>query len=177
MPQTELARAAETFSSRLKTLLRLIDKAEAQWREKGEDPATLLAGRLAADMFPLPYQIVFACNQANDLAAWIEGGERLRPKPDTLSLAELRAHVEATIRRQEESVAGADESLLDRDKHIDLTGGRSAVLPGRDYIADWLLPNFYFHLVTAYDVLRHLGVSIGKADFLGHLGGRIRQAA
>lgn len=177
MSQTELARAAEVFSSRLRTLLHLLGKAEAQWREKDLDPASLADGRLAADMLPLPHQIVFACNQANDLAAWIEGGERTRLKAETLSLAELRSHVEATIARQAASVATADDSLLGREKHVDLTAGMSVDLPGRDYIDEWLLPNFYFHLVTAYDILRHLGVTIGKADYLAHLAGRVRRAA
>lgn len=177
MTTNTLARASEIFSSRLKTLLYLLGKAEEQWKAEGTDLGGLLAGRLAPDMLPLPHQIVFACNQANDLAAWLEGSERSRLKADELSLAELRAHVEATIVRQQDTVAKADDELLDRVKHIELMDGMSIDLPGPDYIDDWLLPNFYFHVVTAYDILRHLGVTIGKADFMAHLAGRVRRAA
>ena len=175
MSGNDLVRIAETFSTRLETLLHLIGKGEAAWRERGADPAGLLAGRLAEDMFPLPHQIVFACNQANDLAAWLEGGERVRLSPGEMSLGQLRGHVEATIDRQRQSVAVADEGLLDRVKRVDLTSGMHVDLPGREYVDDWLLPNFYFHMVTAYDILRHLGVGIGKADFLAHLAGRVQR--
>ena len=177
MTTTTLLRTSEIFSSRLKTLLYLLGKAEEEWKSKGSDPAALLAGRIAPDMLPLPYQIVFACNQPNDLAAWLEGSQRERASPEALSLGELRAHVEAAIARQQEVVAKADDKLLDRIKHIELLQGMSVDLPGQDYVDDWLLPNFYFHIVTAYDILRHLGVTIGKADYMAHLASRVRHAA
>ena len=70
---------------------------------------------------------------------------------------------------------GAD-ALLDRDKIIRFPHA-SLQLPGLDYVDEWLVPNFYFHLVTAYDILRHHGVDIGKADYMAHLGPRMRPAA
>ncbi|MGN6551938.1 MAG: DUF1993 domain-containing protein [Pararhizobium sp.] len=172
-----LTRTAGIFITRLRTLLRLLDLAEAQWREKGRQPEALLGGRLAEDMLPLPYQIVFACNQPNDLASWLQGSPNIRVKAEEMSLAELRTHVEAAIARQTEIVSKADVGLLDREKHIDLMHGMSVHLTGRDYIDDWLMPNFYFHLVTAYDILRSMGVTIGKADYMVHLADRIRRAA
>ena len=63
-----------------------------------------------------------------------------------------------------------------REKRVDLMHGMFMVLSGRDYVDEWLLPNFYFHLVTAYDLLRREGVQIGKADYMAHLHGRVQRA-
>ncbi len=175
MPETVLARATLIFSTRLRTLGRLLDTAGTQWREKGLDPETLLAARLAPDMFPLPHQIVFACNQANELAAWCTDGTAAKTDPTRLAFPELKEHIQATIGRLTAATAGVGDSVLQREKRRELQGGAYLVLPGTLYIEDWLIPNFYFHLVTAYDVLRHAGVQIGKADYMAHLAGRVRQ--
>ena len=131
MPQTELARTAEIFSSRLKTLLYLLDKAEAQWREKGDDPAEAACRTARPGHVPaaLPDRLRLQSGERPRGLARRRARESGR-SPTPLSLAELRAHVEAAIRRQAESVAGADDGLLDREKHIDLSGGNSVVLAG-----------------------------------------------
>ena len=169
-----LKRTVEIFTTRLQVLAGLLDAAEKQWREKERDPATFLAARLADDMFPLPHQVVFACNQPNQFAAWC--GDRTAPETDpaTLDFAGLKTHVRETIAYLAETTAGRDDRVLDREKRIDLPGGRFILLTGQLYVDEWLSPNFYFHLVTAYDILRSQGVQIGKANYMAHLAGRVR---
>jgi hypothetical protein len=175
MAETVLARATGIFRTRLETLGRLLDTAAAQWRERTLDPETLLASRLAPDMLPLPHQIVFACNQPNDLAAWCTGSTTVRTEPGDLAFPQLKQHVEATIGRLTEATEALADDVLLREKRVELREGAYLVLPGQIYIEDWLMPNFYFHLVTAYDVLRHEGVRIGKADYMAHLAPRVRR--
>ncbi|HEX4768139.1 MAG TPA: DUF1993 domain-containing protein [Lichenihabitans sp.] len=176
MSHVAMARTVEIFTTRLGTLSRLLDLAETQWREAARDPETLLAARLAEDMLPLPYQIVFACNQPNDFVAWCGNAPAPKADPSTLNVVKMKQHVDATIEHLTEAKTRADDSLFERDKRIELPGGSYLVLRGDLYVEDWLLPNFYFHLVTAYDVLRHAGVQIGKADYMAHLAGQVRAA-
>lgn len=175
MSDDVLARSIEIFTTRLQVLHRLLGLAEDQWREAGRDPEALVAARLAEDMFPLPYQIVFACNQPNELMAWCSGGTAAETAK-TLDFAGMKRHIEETIGHLDEAVKALDDSALDRDKHIKLMAGMALDLPGRLYIEDWLMPNFYFHIVTAYDILRHEGAQIGKADYMAHLADRVRKA-
>ena len=174
MSDSVLKRTVEIFTTRLQVLAGLLDAAEKQWREKGSDPETLLAARLAEDMFPFPHQIVFTCNQPNQFAAWCRDQSAPETDPTTLDFAGLKAHVRDTIAYLAEATASLDDRVLDRNKRIDLQGGRYILLTGHLYVDEWLVPNFYFHLVTAYDVLRSQGVQIGKANYMAHLASRVR---
>ena len=176
MSRSALMRSTEIFNTRLRTLARLLDMAEAQWREKGRDAASFLAARLADDMVPFPHQIVFACNQPNHFAAWCAGAPSPQTDPTALDFAGLKQHVGDAIGYLAEATAAADDGVLARDKRIDLQAGMFIVLSGARYVDDWLMPNFYFHLVTAYDLLRREGVQIGKADYMAHLAGDVRPA-
>ena len=174
MTETALTPIASIFLTRLQTLSRLLVLAETQWRGKRVDPNSLLAARLAVDMLPLPHQIVFACKHANEFAAWATGGVAAENDPTQLDYNQLKQLVELTIRRLKAAGIKADPAVLERIKRVELREGLHMDLPGRVFVDDWLMPNFYFHLVTAYDILRHSGVMIGKADFLAHLAGHIR---
>jgi hypothetical protein len=143
---------------------------------EGSDPKTFLTARLADDMFPFPYQIVFACNQPNQFAAWCVDAAAPEADPATLDFAGLKRHVRDTIAYLTEAAAKVDDRALDREMRIDLPGGRFISLTGPHYVEEWLLPNFCFHLVTTYDILRHERVQIGKANYMAHLAGRIRSA-
>lgn len=176
MSDSVLRRATGVFTTRLQVLAGLLDAAETQWREKAESPEALLAARLADDMFPFPYQIVFTCNQPNQFAAWCSDATAPETDPATLDFRGLKRHVQDTIASVAERTAGIDDRVLDRDKRINLPGGRFISFTGHLYVDEWLLPNFYFHLVTAYDILRHHGVRIGKANYMAHLAGRVRTA-
>jgi hypothetical protein len=177
MSDSVLTRTVEIFTTRLQVLSGLLDAGEKQWREKGGDPETLLAARLAEDMFPFPHQIVFACNQPNQFAAWCRDQSAPEADPTTLDFVGLKRHVRDTIAYLAERTSGLDDRVLDRDKRIDLPGGRFMLLTGQLYIEEWLSPNFYFHLVTAYDILRSQGVQIGKANYMAHLASRVRTAS
>jgi hypothetical protein len=174
MSNSSMMRITETFATRLQVLARLLEVAEGQLRDKARDPGTLLTARLADDMLPFPYQIVFTCNQPNQFAGWCIGAAPARTDPSSLDFAGLKAHVRDALQYLRDSIGQLDDGVLERDKRVELSGGRYVILPGPLYVDDWLLPNFYFHLVTAYDILRHEGVQIGKVDYMAHLAGRVR---
>ena len=176
MSDSKLKRTVEIFTTRLEVLAGLLDAAEKQWREKAREPEAFLTVRLVDDMFPFPHQIVFTCNQPNQFAAWCSDQPAPQADPAALDFEGLKRHVRQTIAYLAETTAGLDDRVLDRDKRIDLPGGRFIPLTGALYVDEWLLPNFYFHLVTAYDILRSQGVQIGKPNYMAHLAGRVRTA-
>lgn len=174
MMNAPIARTVEIFSSRLQTLSRILGLAETQWREKGWHVEMLRGVRLA-DMYPLTHQVVFTCNQPNDFVSWCIGGEAPKADPAAMAFTEAKPYVQATLGRLEAAAPEMADGLLDRDKRIDLANGMFVILAGRDYVDDWLLPNFYFHLVTSYNLLRGEGVVMGKADYMAHLQDRVQR--
>jgi hypothetical protein len=140
MSDSVLKRTTEIFTTRLQTLGGLLDAAGTQWREKAKDPETFLAARLADDMFPFPYQIVFTCNQPNQFAAWCVDAAAPEADPATLNFAGLKRHVRDTIAYLAGATAGVDDRVLGREKRIDLPGGRFISLTGTHYVEEWLLP-------------------------------------
>jgi uncharacterized protein len=176
MSRTALTRITDVFTTRLQTLDRLMEIAQAQWREKSRDTGSLLTARLADDMVPFPHQIVYACNQPNHFAAWCADTPTSQTDPASLDFDGLKRHVQRAIGYLAEATGPVDDSVLARDKRIDLQAGMFLSLSGARYVEDWLMPNFYFHLVTAYDILRREGVQIGKADYMRHLAGDVRPA-
>jgi hypothetical protein len=176
MASSAITRITEIFTTRLQVLARLLEVAETQLRDKARDPETLLSARLAEDMLPFPHQIVFCCIQPNQFAAWCIDAASPQTDPATLDFAGLKKHVRDTLHYLADSTGKVDDTVLERDKRIDLMGGRYVILSGALFVDEWLMPNFYFHLVTAYDILRHEGVQIGKADYMAHLAGRVSVA-
>ena len=164
----QLDRICRTFATRLETLDALLTKAATQWRDRGDDAECLLGERLAGDMLPLVYQVAYACEQPRQFALFCQGGEGPTIDPTGWSMADTHRAIGETVRATG-ALGAHDDSLFERDKHIQLQGGASLRLSGIDYVEEWLVPNFYFHLVTAYDILRHLGVALGKADYMAHV--------
>ncbi|HEY9828853.1 MAG TPA: DUF1993 domain-containing protein [Stenomitos sp.] len=152
------------FSSRLDTLSHLLDIAEHHFTE---DIASLLQGRIAPDMFPFGTQVAFTCNQPRNFALWCLGQPMSNLNPDVVSLTEARSHISST-QALLGSVNVSDEKLSEIQR-IDLGQGMYIELPGFSYVDDFLMPNFYFHLTTAYDIIRMLGIPVGKRDFMMHL--------
>ena len=152
------------FSSRLDTLNHLLKVAESHF---ADDVESLLQRRIAPDMFPFGTQIAFTCNQPRNFALWCLGQSVNNLNPDVTSLAEARGHILST---QEllTSINVADAKLSEI-KRIDLGQGLYAELSGFSYVDDFLMPNFYFHMTTAYDILRMAEAPIGKRDFMMHL--------
>ncbi|MGA2550571.1 MAG: DUF1993 domain-containing protein [Burkholderiaceae bacterium] len=157
------------FVRGLSVVSSLIDKAEAHASEKGSDPKSIIEARLAPDMLTFAGQIQRASDTAKATVARLTAVES--PSfPDTeSSFAELKARAAKTIEFlhsvKSDRFAGSHERLV----NINLRLFKGDVR-GDAYLLRFGLPNFYFHVTTAYDILRHLGVNVGKADYLGPLG-------
>ena len=146
----------------------LLEKAEAHATAQGIDPATLLAARLAPDMYPLTRQVQTASDNAKGCGARLAGVAIPSYPDDEASFAELQARIEKTVKFLQEIDPQALQGAEDRV--IDLKAGRASLtLSGRDYLFRFALPNFFFHVATAYDILRSQGVPLGKFDYLGEL--------
>ena len=170
MSGPRVAAIISRFDSRLATLQGLLDKAQAQWAEAGKDAGALIGCKLADDMLPLANQILFTCHQPNNFLDWATGAAVPTELPATL--AEGAALIAAT-RARLKAFDGAD-ALLESEKVISLPGNMGIKLDGAAYVDDWLLPNFYFHLVTAYAILRREGANIGKFDYMTYLAPLVR---
>ncbi|HET6983754.1 MAG TPA: DUF1993 domain-containing protein [Myxococcaceae bacterium] len=144
-----------------------IDKAEAHAASKDYDPSTLLQARLAPDMFPLVRQYQNACDTAKFAAAFTTGKEP-PSHPDTeQTFAEVRARIASVIEYLGTFTAADFESAESREVKRPRWEGKS--MRAGDYFIEQALPNFFFHVTTAYALLRHNGLELGKRDFIGKL--------
>jgi hypothetical protein len=159
----------ETFDSRLNTLALLIDHASKHFQSND-----FLMFRLADDMLPLGTQIAFTCNQPHNFAQWVRGEEVVNLDPDVVTPEDAQELVAKT--RSTLAPAELAASTLPEGKRLDF-GPRYVELSGDEYVRDFLVPNFYFHLVTAYDILRAHGLGIGKENYMAHLLGRLKESA
>ncbi len=165
MAITMYSASVPQFLQLLGGLKSVIEKAEAQGTAKKIDPATLLNWRLAPDMFTLARQVRQASEHAFGAgrAAGIEAPKL--PEIDN-SFAEMKGRIDKTI----EYLKGIKPAQLDgrEDATITVTvGGNPREFKAQNYLFHFAMPNFYFHLTTAYNVLRGVGIEIGKRDFMG----------
>ncbi len=150
----------------LAALAGLLAKAEAHCEAKGIKPEALLTFRLFPDMFPLTRQVQLTCDFCARAAARLAGAE---PKsfPDTeTGFAELQARIAAAREYMAGFPASAHEGAATREVTIKMRG-QDVTMPGLEYLTIYSLPQVYFHAATAYNILRHNGVEIGKRDFMG----------
>lgn len=157
------------MTERLDTLAHLLGTAKTQLASNREPLSTLMTARIADDMLPFPYQIVFACNQANDLAAWASAGERTPVEPASMSFDDLTQHVRETRERLTSVQLQLGNDLLGAERRVDLPAGQFLRLTGAEFADGFLMPNFYFHIVTAYTLMRMIGLDVGKVDYMTHL--------
>jgi hypothetical protein len=151
----------------LRALLGVLDKGEKHCAEKGIDPTTLLATRLVDDMQPLAFQVAQAINHSVGALATIRGQQRARTS-GLDSFAACKQAVEQAL-AELEAIQPADlENAATRDVEIKFPG-RELKFTGQGYLLSNAMPQFFFHVTTAYDILRHQGVQIGKRDFLGRI--------
>jgi hypothetical protein len=158
--------SAPVFLQMLNSLSAILDKAETFAAERKIDPAVLLGWRLAPDMFPLARQVQIATDQAKGCCARLAGVEIPKYADDETTFADLKARIARTI----DFVQSFDPGDIDgsEGRAIALTAGsRELRFDGQHYLVSFVLPNFYFHVTTAYAILRHCGLPIGKRDFLG----------
>ena len=145
-----------------------LDKAEAHAQAKKFDPAVYLGARLAPDMLPFTKQIQIACDGAKFGVSRLAGVEAPKFDDSEASITELRERVRATVAFIQSVPASKIDGTEDKDVTIPRRDG-PMTLKGEFYLKHYVMPNFYFHLTTAYALLRHNGVELGKADYLGAL--------
>jgi hypothetical protein len=166
-----------TYTQMLGTMATWLDKAEAA---RGGEAEALLSARLSPDMFPLATQVRFACRQAQEavfrlqardfppaIQQLLEEARNAGERPGTI--ADARARINETLTVVE--AAAADGLTLEGDAPVAhaLPNGMVMNVTATVYARDWALPQFYFHVVTAYAILRAQGVELGKADYCAHM--------
>lgn len=159
----------DTSSQALKTLQHLLDKAAESAENRHFDVKVLLDARLAPDMFNFTRQVQVACDTVKNGIARLAGVTPPRFEDNEQTLDELRARVTKTLAYVAEFSAAQLAGDESRAISFPIGRDRSMSLDATDYAQRWLLPNLYFHLTTAYNLLRHNGVAIGKRDFLGQV--------
>ncbi len=150
----------------LANLSAILKKGEAYADAKNIDHTVLLNARLFPDMYPLTRQIQIATDMSKGAAARLAGVEIPRYEDHETTFAELQARIAKTIAfldtiKHEQLVGSATREVTITVRKADLT------FTGQDYLLKWVNPNVYFHVTTAYNILRHNGVELGKSDFLG----------
>ena len=157
------------FEIGLNALSAILDKAETYAAAKSIDPTVLLSARLFPDMFAFTRQVQSACDQAKNGGARLAGIDPPRYEDNEKTIAELKARIAKTIAFVKTLDAKKIDESADREITFPLGPNNRGHMKGADYLNHFALPNFYFHLTTAYDILRHCGVEIGKRDFLGSI--------
>jgi len=150
----------------LNNLSAILDKSEAYAKNRKIDPEVLLGYRLAADMLPFIRQVQIAADLAKGGAARLAGVEVPKHDDTEKTFADLKARLAKTVTFvqsvQPKDIDGSE------DREINLTLGEHTMrFKGQPYLVHFVMPNFYFHCTTAYDILRHCGVELGKRDFIG----------
>jgi hypothetical protein len=158
--------SAPVFLQGLRNLSAILTKAAAEAPERGLEPAALLEKRLAPDMFPLVRQVQIASDHAKGATARLAGLEIPKFEDTEASFDELQLRL-SRVRDFVQSV-NADQIDGSEERAIILRiGGQDMTFQGQTYLLRFALPNFYFHLTTAYAILRQNGIGIGKRDFIG----------
>ncbi len=154
----------------LSNLVSILEKGAAYAEAKKIEPSVLLSTRLYPDMFPLTRQVQIASDIARRGAARLAGQEAPKMEDNESSFSQLITRLEETInylrKFKPEEIDGTET------KSISLPVGEETItFEGQSFLIYFILPNVYFHVTTAYDILRHCGVELGKRDYLGSPGG------
>jgi hypothetical protein len=169
MPITMYQASVPQFVRMLGCLKSILQKAAAHAAAKKIDEAVFVNARLAPDMLPLTGQVQIATDFARGTSARLAGSEMPKVEDNEKTFAELTARIDAAIAY----VKTMSAAQIDGSESRQVTrkvGGIEMTFSGQDYLIKFALPNFYFHVTTAYAILRHNGVDVGKMDFLGPLG-------
>ena len=156
------------FIKTLGNLSAILDKGAAFAAARKVDPSVLLAYRLAPDMLSLTRQVQIAADHAKRASARLAGVEPPAYEDNEASFAELKARIEKTVAFINTLKPAQFEGAESREITLKI-GGNNKTLSGQTYFLHNALPNFFFHTTTAYAILRHCGVEIGKKDFIGQL--------
>jgi hypothetical protein len=159
--------SAPRFVNTLTNLSAILDKAQAHAEGKKIEPAVLLNLRLYPDMFPMKRQVQIACDTAKGAVARLAGVEVPKYEDTEETFAELKARIAKTIDFVKTLKPAQIDGSEDKNIHLKL-GPREVDYKGMQYLLGFALPNFYFHVTTAYDILRHNGVELAKRDYIGN---------
>ncbi len=166
--------AVDSFGPMLESLSELLDGGAAYANDNNLD---LVNARLAPDMYTLAQQVQQACHHAKNGIARLAGRPAVVMEDAQTTLAGLKAQIGRTLAIIRSAPAADFEGAEERDCSIEIPDGMMIEMDGLRFLIAWSLPHFYFHVVTAYDILRHCGVGIGKKDFLSQVGAFIRAKA
>jgi hypothetical protein len=155
------------FKQMLNALNDVLAKAEAHAVEKKIDPNAFLQARLFPDMFPLLRQVQIAADFAKSVPARLAGAEVPSYEDSELTFADLHARIQKTLA----FIDGLSAAQIDGSETLEIVlrpgTPKEKKLTGQTYLLGYGLPQFFFHVTTAYDILRHNGVEVGKRDFMG----------
>ena len=161
------AASVPVFQQMLTALSGVLAKAESHAADRKIEPAALLQARLFPDMFPLTRQVQIACDFATSVSARLAGAEVPAYDGGDASFADLQQRIAATLA----FIGGLDPAQFEgsEERELVLRPGtpKERRIGGRAYLMAYGLPQFFFHVTTAYDLLRHNGVEIGKKDYMG----------
>ena len=158
-----------TLIRTLKILDTILAKGAAHAEARKIDPAVLIGSRLYPDMFALARQVQIATDTAKGCAARLTGVESPKFEDTETTFAELSARIGKTIDYLATFRPGQIDGTEQKEVVLKLGKQPAVTFDGQSYLLNFVLPNFYFHVTTVYDILRHCGVELGKADFLGNL--------
>jgi len=158
--------SAPRFARMLRNLSAILGKAQAHCEAKKLDAAALTTYRLYPDMFPFARQVQIACDQAKGAMARLAGVEPPKHEDTEQTFAELQARIAKSLDFVESVQPAQLEGSETREVVLKLRSGELK-FKGVDYLFNHAYPNFYFHVTTAYAILRHNGVELGKKDFVG----------
>jgi len=165
MSITMYSASVPVFVRKLGSLSHWLDKAEAHALAKKFDPSVYLASRLAPDMLAFSKQVQIACDGAKFCVARLAGVEAPKHEDNEATLAQLKERIAKTLAFIQSVPESQIASSADKDISVPRRDG-PVIMKGEFYLNHYVLPNFYFHVTTAYALLRHNGVELGKSDFL-----------
>lgn len=162
--------SVSVFTIGLEAFSAILDKAAAYAVERKFDPANYMTMRLRPDMLTFARQVQTLCDNAKNASARLANVEPPRMEDNETSLDQLKARIQKTL----DFIKTLDAKAIDASATHEIVfplGPNKMKMHGANYLLHFVLPNYYFHLVTAYDILRYAGVDIGKRDYLGAVPG------
>jgi uncharacterized protein len=166
MAMSMYAASVPVFQHMLRNLVHLLDKGEASAQSRGFDPSALTTYRLAPDMLPFTRQVLIACDAAKLAVARISGVEAPKFEDQEATFAELKVRIQKTLDYLQAVPASALDGTEGKEITFPVGRDKTRTMTAQAYLTTWALPNFFFHVTTAYAILRHNGVDLGKADYL-----------
>jgi hypothetical protein len=170
MPLSMHQSSVGVFEVTLNAFSALLDKAAAHAEVRKFDPVVYMTMRLRPDMLPFARQVMIFCDNAKNVSSRLAGAQAPVFEDNETTLDQLKARIRKTLDYLKTLDVAAINASTDREIVFPV-GPNKMKMQGADYLLHYALPNFYFHLTTAYAILRYAGVDIGKRDFLGAVPG------